>query len=208
MSNQAAVSTNMKMEPQTTSERDSVLAASADTRPQPPVAPCRPVEHRLHGDLRVDDYSWLREKENPEVIQHLEAENAYTRAELQPTEPFQETLYQEMLSRIQQTDLSVPYLLRGYFYFTKTVEGRQYPLHYRRRLGQSDQNDSADDSTTDELLLDLNALAEGQSLLGMGAFEVSDNNRWLAYSIDTTGFRQYLLQIKDLQTLDTLPFRA
>ena len=113
-----------------------------------------------------------------------------------------------MLSRIQQTDLSVPYLLRGYLYFTKTVEGRQYPLHYRRRLGQSDQNDSADDSTTDELLLDLNALAEGQSFLGLGAFEVSDNNRWLAYSIDTTGFRQYLLQIKDLQTLDTLPFRA
>jgi oligopeptidase B len=104
-----------------------------------------------------------------------------------------------MLSRIQQTDLSVPYLLRGYLYFTKTLEGKQYPLHYRRLR---------DENNAEELLLDLNALAEGQSFLGLGAFGVSDDNRWLAYSTDTTGFRQYVLQIKDLQTQDTLPFRA
>jgi oligopeptidase B len=175
------------------------VATDVDSRPQLPAAPRKPVEHRIHGDVRVDEYSWLREKDNPEVIQHLEAENAYTKAVLQPTEAFQEQLYQEMLSRIQQTDLSVPYQLRGYLYFTKTEEGKQYPLHFRQG---KDQNNA------EELLLDLNALAEGYSFLGLGVFQVSDDNRLLAYSTDTTGFRQYTLQIKDLQSEDTLPFRA
>jgi oligopeptidase B len=173
--------------------------ADIKSRPDPPVAARKPVEHQIHSDLRVDDYFWLREKDNPDLIRHLEDENAYTQAILQPTETFQEQLYQEMLSRIQQTDLSVPYQLRGYLYFTKTLEGRQYPLHYRQ---------GKDEKSTEELLLDLNALAEGYSFLGLGVFEVSDNNRLLAYSTDTTGFRQYTLQIKDLQTEDTLPFRA
>ncbi len=175
------------------------VATDVDSRPQLPAAPRKPVEHRIHGDVRVDEYSWLREKDNPEVIQHLEAENAYTKAVLQPTEAFQEQLYQEMLSRIQQTDLSVPYQLRGYLYFTKTEEGKQYPLHFRQG---KDQNNA------EELLLDLNALAEGYSFLGLGVFQVSDDNRLLAYSTDTTGFRQYTVQIKDLQSEDTLPFRA
>jgi len=175
------------------------VATDVDSRPQLPAAPRKPVERRIHGDVRVDEYSWLREKDNPEVIQHLEAENAYTKAVLQPTEAFQEQLYQEMLSRIQQTDLSVPYQLRGYLYFTKTEEGKQYPLHFRQG---KDQNNA------EELLLDLNALAEGYSFLGLGVFQVSDDNRLLAYSTDTTGFRQYTLQIKDLQSEDTLPFRA
>ncbi len=177
----------------------SVETAREPSRPQLPVAAGKPVEYRLHGDLRVDDYAWLREKNSPEVIQHLEAENAYTNAVLQPTEAFQENLYQEMLSRIQQTDLTVPYQLRGYSYFTKTMEGKQYPLHYRRL---------ADESSAEELLFDLNALAEGHSFLGLGAFEVSDDNHLLAYSTDTTGFRQYTLQIKDLRTGELLPFRA
>src|SRR5882724_8363065 len=175
------------------------VATDVDSRLQLPAAPRKPVEHRIHGDVRVDEYSWLREKDNPEVIQHLEAENAYTKAVLQPTEAFQEQLYQEMLSRIQQTDLSVPYQLRGYLYFTKTEEGKQYPLHFRQ--GKEQNN-------AEELLLDLNVLAEGYSFLGLGVFEVSDDNRLLAYSTDTTGFRQYTLQIKDLQSEDTLDFRA
>jgi oligopeptidase B len=173
--------------------------ANIKSHPQPPVAARKPVEHQIHGEVRVDDYFWLREKDNPDVIRYLEDENAYTQAILQPTETFQEQLYQEMLARIQQTDLSVPYQLRGYLYFTKTQEGRQYPLHYRQ---------GRDKKSAEELLLDLNALAEGFSFLGLGVFEVSDNNRLLAYSTDTTGFRQYTLQIKDLQTEDTLPFRA
>ena len=166
----------------------------------PPTAARSPVEHRVHGDLRIDDYAWLREKQNPQVIRHLEAENAYTDAVLRPTEAFQESLYQEMLSRIQQTDLTVPYQLRGSLYFTKTLEGRQYPLHLRCN--------PADPSAGEQLLLDLNELAEGHSFLGLGSFEVSDDNHLLAYSTDTTGFRQYTLHIKDLLNGRLLPFRT
>src|SRR5437667_9532029 len=104
---------------------------SASTILQPPVARREPVEHVMHGDRRVDHYAWLRQKENPEVIDYLKAENAYTDAVLKPTEPFQEKLYQEMRGRILQTDLSVPYRLRGYLYFTRTDEGKQYPQHVR-----------------------------------------------------------------------------
>src|SRR6266404_5488980 len=123
------------MEPKSTI--DTIAVASSAKLLQPPVAARKPVEHRLHGDLRVDDYFWLREKQNPEVIRHLQAENTYTDALLESTVAFQEKLYQEMLARIQQTDLSVPYRLRGYDYFTKTLEGKQYPLHYRRSTGDS-----------------------------------------------------------------------
>jgi len=160
------------------------------------MAPRKPVEYTIHDDRRVDDYFWLREKENPEVLRYLEAENAYTDAFLQSTEDLQGKLYQEMLSRIQQTDLSVPYTLRGYLYFTRTEEGKQYPIHCRR-LDQ--------EGSREEVLLDLNALAEGHSFLGLGAFEVSEANRWLAYSLDTTGFRQYTLRIKDLEANEILP---
>jgi oligopeptidase B len=185
------------MEPKSTAE--TAIINRAHAAPQPPTAARRPVEHRLHNDLRIDDYAWLREKENPEVLQHLAAENAYTDAILSPTTAFRQALYQEMLSRIQQTDLSVPYQLRGYLYFTKTQEGRQYPLHYRCAVG---------DDSSDQLLLDLNALAQGHSFLGLSAFDVSDDNQLLAYSTDTTGFRQYTLQIKNLVTGELLPFRA
>jgi oligopeptidase B len=171
---------------------------SAGTILKPPVARREPVEHILHGDRRVDHYAWLRHKENPEVIAHLEAENAYTDAILKPTEPFRERVYQEMLGRILQTDLSVPYRLRGYHYFTRTEEGKQYAFHCRRRDA---------DGATVELLLDLNLLAEGHSFLGMDSFDVSEDNHLLAYSTDTTGFRQYLLQVKDLRTGTTLPER-
>src|SRR6476646_4405570 len=110
---------------------DSISAPAEAQSVSAPVARQIPVETVLHGDRRVDHYAWLREKENPEVLAYLNAENAYTDAILKPTEPFQEKLYQEMLSRIQQTDLSVPYKLRGFFYFTKTLEGKQYQQHFR-----------------------------------------------------------------------------
>jgi len=171
---------------------------SVDTIPKPPVARREPVEHVLHGDRRFDHYAWLRHKENAEVIAHLEAENAYTDAVLKPTKPFQEKLYHEMLGRILQTDLSVPYRLRGYHYFTRTEEGKQYAFHCRRRDAEG---------AAEELLLDLNLLAEGHSFLGLDAFEVSEDNHLLAYSTDTTGFRQYVLQVKDLRTGSTFPER-
>src|SRR6202035_357480 len=166
--------------------------------PQPPVARRQPVEHAVHGDRLVDDYAWLRDKNNPEVIAYLNAENAYTDSLLRGTERFQEKLYQEMLGRILQTDLSVPYRLRGYLYFARTEEGKQYQLHCRRRDAEE---------APEELLLDLNALAAGHSFLSLGSFAVSDDNSLLAYSLDTTGFRQYTLQITNLRTRQTLPER-
>ncbi len=170
--------------------------ATVDAVPQPPVARREPVEHVLHGDRRIDDYAWLRQKENPDVIAYLEAENAYTDAILQPTAQRQEKLYQEMLSRIQQTDLTVPYRLRGYLYFTRTEEGKQYPLHFRRREAEG---------SPEELLLDLNQLAASHSFLALGSLDVSDDDRLLAYSLDTTGYRQYMLRVKDLVSGAVLP---
>jgi oligopeptidase B len=165
---------------------------------QPPIARRHAVEHVRHDDPRIDNYAWLQDKKNPEVIAYLNAENAYTDAVLHGTEAFQVALYQEMLGKILQTDLSVPYRLRGYLYFTRTEEGKQYPIHGRRL---------DDEGTPEELLLDINTLAEGHSFLGLGSFDVSDDNHLLAYSVDTTGFRQYSLQIKDLRSGTTLPER-
>ena len=187
----------MNQEAKTTT---SVIAnqPAGNTTPEPPIARREPVEHVLHGDRRVDDYSWLRRKEDPEVLAYLRAENAYTDAILGPTEDFQGKLYQEMLGRILQTDLSVPYLLRGYRYFTRTEEGKQYAIRCRQRES---------DGSVEEVLLNLNDLAEGHSFLGLGSFDVSDDNHLLAYSTDTTGFRQYELRIKDLRNGETLPER-
>src|SRR5437667_3707259 len=166
----------------------STQEESEGTVPKSPAARREPVEHVLHGDRRVDHYAWLRHKESPEVLAYLEAENAYTDAVLRSTLDFREKLYQEMLGRILQTDLSVPYRLRRYLYLTRTEEGKQYPIHVRRKADAAER-----DSLREELLLDLNALAEGKSFLGLGAFEVSDDNHWLAYCIDTPVFSQYTL---------------
>ncbi|MGB6599116.1 MAG: S9 family peptidase [Candidatus Acidiferrum sp.] len=162
----------------------------------PPLARREPVETVLHGDRRVDHYAWLRQKENPEVIAYLEAENAYTDAILRPTEPFQEALYQEMLGRILQSDISVPYCLRGYLYFTCTEQGKQYPIHCRRVDASG---------SLDEVLLDLNQMAQGHSFLGLGAMDVSNDNQLLAYALDTTGFRQYTLHVKNLWSGEIFP---
>jgi oligopeptidase B len=166
--------------------------------PRPPVARREPVETILHGDRRIDNYAWLRDKQSPEVLAYLNAENAYTDAVLHGTEAFQEKLYQEMLGRIQQSDLSVPYRLRGYLYFSRTEEGKQYPIHCR-------QLDA--DGSPEELLLDLNALAQGHSFLGLGALSISQDNHLLAFSLDTTGFREFALQIKDLRSGAIFPAR-
>jgi oligopeptidase B len=170
----------------------------ATQRPKPPLARREPVEHVIHGDRRIDHYAWLRRKGDPEVIAYLEAENAYTDAILRPTEAFQEKLYQEMLGRILQTDLSVPYRLRGYVYFTRTEKGKQYPIHCRRR---------DEDGALGETLLELNRLAEGHSYLGLDVFEVSEDNHLLAFSMDTTGFRQFTLHVKNLRSGQTLAER-
>jgi len=164
----------------------------------PPTAKVSPKTDTLHGDTRIDDYFWMREKSSPEVIAYLEAENAYADSVLAPTQGLQETLYAEMKGRIQETDLSVPYHLGGYFYYSRTEEGKQYPIRCRKQ-GSLD--------APEEVTLDLNALAEGHSYLGLGAYAVSDDGNLLAFSTDVTGFRQYTLQVKDLRTSELLPDR-
>ena len=159
--------------------------------PPPPVAERRPVIVERHGERLEDPYAWLRQRDDPAVRAYLEAENGYAEAVLAPTRPLQEQLYQEMLARIKQTDLSVPYLDRGYYYYTRTEEGRQYPIHCRK-VGSLDGAEA--------VLLDLNLLAEGKSFMDLGAFAVSDDGQWLAYSTDDTGYRDYRLQVKDLRT--------
>ncbi len=164
--------------------------------PLPPVAKTISITDVTHGDVRVDNYAWLREKDSPDVLAYLEAENAYTDDVSAPTEALQETLYQEMKGRIQETDLSVPYKYGDYFYYSRTEEGRQYPIRCRKR-----GNLEAEEQVT----LDLNALAEGHPYLGLGAYAVSDDGNLLAYSTDVTGFRQYTLHVKDLRTGELLP---
>lgn len=159
--------------------------------PQPPAAKKEPRETKIHGYTLTDDYFWMRDKANPEVIRHLEAENAYTEAVMAPTKALQETLYKEMLGRIRQTDLSVPVRNGGYWYYSRTEEGKQYPYMCRRKGSME---------APEELLLDLNALAAGHSFLGLGGYAVSDDANWLAYSVDTTGYRQFTLHVKDLRT--------
>jgi oligopeptidase B len=173
--------------------------ATGQPRPAAPVAARRPHVDTLFGGVRSDDYFWLREKADPAVRAYLEAENAYADAVLAPNAALRDTLYREMLARIKQTDLSVPYRDGGFWYYTRTEEGRQYPIYCRRR-GSMD--------APEEVLLDLNQLAVGHTFLGLRAFAVSDDGTLLAYSLDTTGFRQYALFVKDLRTGEVLADRA
>jgi len=165
----------------------------------PPRAETRPHTATLHGEQREDSYFWLRQKEDPAVRAYLEAENAYAANAMAHLAPLRERLYDEMLARIKQTDLSVPYPMRGYRYYTRTIEGKQYPIYARKRGSLEGQ---------EEILLDVNALAEGHAFMSVGSFNVSDDNTLLAFSTDSTGYRQYELQVKDLRTGEILPMRA
>ena len=164
----------------------------------PPVAPTHSHSVTLHGDTRVDDYFWLREKGAPEVVAYLEAENAYAEEHMAPTVELQKTLYDEILGRIQETDQSAPYRKGAFEYYHRTEEGKQYRSYCRREPGEA---------STEQVLLDMNALAEGRPFLGLGVYEVSPDGRYLAFSLDETGFRDYTLQIKDLQSGELLSER-
>ncbi|MCB0033039.1 MAG: S9 family peptidase, partial [Anaerolineales bacterium] len=157
----------------------------------PPTPAVRPETLELHGHQRVDNYYWLRERENPEVIAYLEAENEYTKQVMGHTETLQQTLYEEMVGRIQETDEEVPARLGDYYYYTRTEAGQQYPL-YCRKKGSLD--------AAEEMLLNPNTLAEGHDYLSVGIYEISPNHQLLAYSIDTEGDEHYTIFFKDLQT--------
>jgi oligopeptidase B len=173
----------------------------------PPHARQEPTPTTLHGHTLEDNYRWMRDKASPELIAYLEAENAYTHSVMAPTEKLQGTLYAEMLSHIKETDESVPYRDRGWFYYVRTVEGRQYPIHCRR-LAPGAGSNKLDESQPEEILLDVNRLAEGQPFMSVGAMSVSPDGFLLAYSTDNTGFRQYTLHIRDLKTGKDLPDTA
>ena len=166
-----------------------------------PIARKEPTETKLHGITLTDDYAWLRQKDDPEVTAYLEAENSYAEANLAPLASLREGLYGEMLSHIQQTDVSVSYFDDGYWYHTRTQEGLQYAT-LCRRPGSLPR---PDDSVPEEVVLDGNQLAEGHAFFAIGDVALSDDGRWVAYSTDTTGFRQYTLHIKDMATGETLP---
>lgn len=185
---------------------------------RPPVAERRPVELRAHGDLRIDDWYWLRDKDDPAVIDHLEAENAYTEGAMAGTSGLRERLYDEIVARIEETDLSVPVRKGPWLYYSRTVEGSSYGIHCRRPAEPGEQAPPAaltgaatgggsqpDDASAEEVILDENALAEGHEYFAVGNLAVSPDHRWMAYSTDTSGGERYVTRFRDLDTGEEAP---
>jgi len=162
-----------------------------ETPAQPPLARQIPTELEHHSDVRVDPFYWLREKENPEVIAYLEAENAWALSQMAHTKELQESLYEEMVSRIKEDDETAPYPHGGYFYYSKTIKDQNYEVHCRKK-GSLD--------APEEVLLDGNKMAEGKDYFALGVMGMSPNHRWMAYSTDYLGNERYTLRFRDLET--------
>ncbi len=178
--------------------------------PQAPTAERRPQERTHHGDTFVDDYEWLRDKESPDTLSYLEAENAYTQARTSHLEPLRERIFSEIKARTQETDLSVPVRIGGFWYYSRTIEGKQYGLSCRRPVDGPDDwvppvLDAATPPADEQVLLDVNELAEGHDFFSLGASTVSPDGRLLAFSTDTAGDERFLLQVKDLESGELLP---
>ncbi len=161
----------------------------------PPVAERRPKELEIHGDVRIDPYYWMRDRDDDEVIRYLEAENAYTEAVLAHTEALQERIFEEIRERIQEDDSTVPYKLRDYWYYTRQVEGKDYPI-YARKKGSLD--------APEEIMLDVNELAEGHSFYDLRGMSVSEGQDILAFAADTVGRRVATIHFKDLESGEIL----
>ncbi len=180
--------------------------------PQPPIAPRRPVTTEHHGHVRVDDYEWLREKESPEVVAHLEAENAYTEARTAHLADLRDQIFGEIKARTRETDLSVPTRVRDHWYYGRSFEGREYGASCRvPTTGPDDwtpprpaENASPDEPALpgEEVLLDLDALATGHDFFSLGGSSISPDSTLLAYAIDVVGDERYTIRIKDLTTGD------
>ncbi len=165
--------------------------SESSMKPEPPVAEKKPKELTIHGHTRIDPYYWLRERENREVIQYLEAENAYREAMMAGTESLEEELFREIVSRIKQTDETVPYKDNGYYYYARFEEGKEYPV-YCRKKGNLD--------APEEILANVNEMAEGHAYFQVGGLSISPDNRFMAIGIDTVSRRKYTLYIKDLES--------
>lgn len=175
-----------------------VLAVSSVLAAEPPIAKQAPHVDTVLGHERVDMYYWMRERDNPDVLEYLNAENAYTEAVMAHAQPLVDKLYQEIKGRIKETDLSVPVKDGEYFYYSRDEEGKQYKIHCRKK-GSMD--------APEEILLDENVLAEGREYMNVGTFAISPDHRLLAYSIDETGAERYDLVIKNLETGELYPDR-
>ena len=163
--------------------------------PAPPDLEARPMELEAHGEVRVDPYYWVRERENPQMLAYLEAENGYLDAMMAHTEGFQQRLFEEMRGRIQEEDASVPYFLNGYWYYTRYEAGKEYAIHARRE-GSMD--------APEQVMVDGNALAEGLSYFSMSGVQVSQDNRIGAFAVDTVGRRVYTIRFVDLASGELL----
>ena len=168
-----------------------IMLSCSNQKAKPPKAKVIPHADTTLSDVRTDDYFWLRQKDNPEVIDYLEQENKYTASMTAHTVKFQDKLYNEMVARIKETDESVPYQMGEYFYYSRTEEGKQYEVWCRKKGSLE---------AAEEILLDENKLAENQSYFEVGVFEVSPNQKLLAYSVDTLGSESYTIYIRDLST--------
>ncbi|ASF10321.1 protease II [Nocardia brasiliensis NBRC 14402] len=179
-----------------------------------PIAKTVPTERVHHGDVFVDEYEWLRDKENPEVISYLEAENAYTEAQTAHLAGLRDSIFDEIKSRTQETDLSVPTRMGDYWYYSRSFEGKQYGVHCRCPIAAEaegidawtpPQLEAGTEVPGEQILLDSNVLAEGHDFFALGAYSISHDGNLLAYSVDTNGDERYVLRFKDLRTGDLLP---
>lgn len=161
-----------------------------------PIAAKKPHQLEKHGDVRIDDYYWMNERENPEVIAYLNAENEYYQKSTAHTKKFQEDLFEEMKARIKEDDSSVPYFYNGYWYITRYEKNKDYPI-YTRKKGNLDAQE--------EIMFDCNKMAEGQSYFNLRGINISDDNKWAAFAVDTVSRREYVIRIKNLQTGEILP---
>lgn len=182
----------------TTEQADTATAAVQPSTqlPQPPVAKKVPKELTAHGDTRTDNYYWMNQREDPEVIAYLNAENAYTQQRLAGTEELQEKLFNEIVGRIKQDDASVPYKDDGYWYYTRYEEGKEYPIYVRKK-GTLE--------AAEEVMVNANERAEGLSYYAAAGMDVSPNNQLLAFGEDTVSRRKYTIRFKDLKTGELLP---
>jgi oligopeptidase B len=176
-----------------------------ETPDSPPTVHPVPSERSFHGDTVTDEFAWLADKEDPQVMAYLEAENAWTDRSTTHLAGLRETLFQEIKDRTQETDLSVPSRKGGYWYYTRTVEGKQYGIHCRVPVGPGETDPpTSEDKPGEEILLDGNVLAEGHEFFALGTFDVSPDGHRLAYSTDFAGDERFTLRIKDLRTGEVL----
>jgi oligopeptidase B len=173
-----------------------VVACASPGSHEPPRAKTVPRQLEAHGDVRIDEYYWLKNRDDPEVVAYLQAENAYLEAVMKPTEPLQEKLVEEIVGRIKQDDASVPFKLDDYWYYTRYEEGADYPIFSRKRESLE---------ASEEIMLNANELAEGHEYFSVRGLEVSHGQDILAFATDTVGRRFYDLRFKNLTTGETLP---